>query len=119
MLFWLFINSMATICYAWNDTPFAWIDTPFTWAEGCVIEKIVGGGGSIPSYKIRERLNALPEEEKEVLINLFIRLDVDEIEFERQINKNKNTKVKIKLSDVEMSLKEQRFIKVNVKINEQ
>jgi hypothetical protein len=42
-----------------------------------------------------------------------------EIEFERQINKNKNTKVKIKLSDVEMSLKEQRFIKVNVKINEQ
>ena len=69
--------------------------------------------------KIRNRLNALPEDEKEVLINLFIRLEVDEIEFERQINKNKNTKVKIKLSDVEISLKEQRFIKVNVKINEQ
>jgi len=110
---------MATICYAWDETPFAWIDTPFTWVEGCVIEKIIGnGGGSIPSYKIRERLNALPQDEKQVLINLFIRLEVDEIEFERQVNKSKNTKVKIKLSDVELSLKEQRFIKVNVKINE-
>jgi len=94
------------------------METPFTWVEGCVIEKIVGGGGAVSSYKIRERLNALPEDEKEVLINLFIRLEVDEIEFERRVNKNKNTKVKIKLSDVELSLKEQRFIKVNVKINE-
>jgi hypothetical protein len=109
---------MATICYSWDETPFAWIDTPFTWAEGCVIEKIIAGGGSIPSYKIRQRLNALPQDEKQVLINLFIRLEVDEIEFERQVNKSKNTKVKIKLSDVELSLKEQRFIKVNVKINE-
>jgi hypothetical protein len=110
---------MATICYAWNDAPFAWIDAPFTWAEACIIEKIVGnGGGSIPSRKIRERLNALPEDEKEILINLFVRLEVDEIQFEKRVNKNKNTKVKIKLTDIEMSLKEQRFIKVNVKINE-
>jgi len=110
---------MATICYAWNDAPFAWIDTPFTWAEGCVIEKIIGnGGGAIPSYKIRERLDALPDDEKEVLIKLFIRLNVDEIEFEKRVNKNKNTKVKIKLSDIEMVMKEQKLIKVNVKLED-
>jgi hypothetical protein len=110
---------MATICYSWDDAPFAWIDTPFTWAEGCVIEKVIGGGGgAISSYKILERLDALPEEDKEVLIKLFLRLNVDEIEFEKTVNKNKNTKVKIKLKDVELSIKEQRFIKVNVKLND-
>jgi len=110
---------MATICYSWDDAPFAWMETPFTWAEGCVIEKIIGnGGGSISSFKIRERLDALPEKDKEVLIKLFLRLEVDEIEFEKRVNKNKNTKVKIKLKDIELSLKEQRFIKVNVKLND-
>lgn len=113
----LFINSMATICYSWDEAPFAWIDTPFTWAEGCIIEKIIaGGGGSISSYQIRKRLDALPEDEKEILINLFVRLNVDEIEFEKRVNRTKNTKVKIKLKDVEISLKEQRMINVNVKI---
>jgi hypothetical protein len=97
---------MATICYAWDDAPYAWLDTPFTWAEGCVIQKLVSGGG--------ERLDALPEEDKEVLIGLFVRLNVDEIEFEKRSNKNKNTKVKIKLKDVEVSLKEQRNVKVNI-----
>ena len=48
---------MATICYAWDDAPYAWLDTPFTWVEGCIIEKLLGNaGGSISSYKIRERL---------------------------------------------------------------
>ena len=57
---------MATICYAWEDAPYAWIDTPFTWAEGCVIEKLITGvGGAISSQKIRERLDELPEDEKE------------------------------------------------------
>ena len=105
---------MATICYAWDDAPYAWLDTPFTWAEGCVVEKLLGGGGAISSYKIRERLNALPEEDKETLIGLFVRLNVDEIEFETKVNKYKNTKVKIKLKDVEVSLKEQRNVKVNI-----
>ncbi len=108
---------MATICYSWDDAPFAWIDTPFTWAEGCVIEKIIGGG-AISSYKIRERIDALPEEDKEVLIKLFLRLNVDEIEFEKTVNKNKNTKVKLKLKDVELSIKEQRFINVKVNLND-
>jgi hypothetical protein len=40
---------------------------------------------------------------------------VDEIVIEKKMNKNKNTKVKIRLKDVEMVIKEQRFIKVNVK----
>jgi hypothetical protein len=105
---------MATICYAWDETPYAWLDTPFTWAEGCIIQKIVGSGGSISSFKIRERLDALPDEDKEVLIGLFVRLNVDEIQFETTSNKNKNTKVKIKLKDVEVSLKEQRNVKVNI-----
>jgi hypothetical protein len=109
---------MATVCYSWDEAPFAWIDTPFTWAEGCVIEKLISGGVAIPSKKIRERLGVLDDDEKEILINLFIRLDVDEIQFEKRVNKNKNTKVKIKLSDVEMSIKEQRFIKVNVNLND-
>ncbi len=110
---------MATICYAWDETPFAWIDTPFTWVEGCVIEKVIGGGGgAISSKKIRERLDALPEKDKEVLIGLFLRLNVDEIEFERKVNKNKNTKVKIKLSDIDIKPATQKFVKVNVKINE-
>jgi hypothetical protein len=110
---------MATICYAWDETPFAWINTPFTWAEGCVIEKVIGGGGgAISSQTIRKRLKDLPEDEKEILINLFVRLNVDEIEFERKVNKNKNTKVKIKLSDIEVKPSVERFVKVNVKINE-
>ena len=110
---------MATICYAWDETPFAWIDTPFTWAEGCVIEKIISGGvGAISSQTIRKRLKDLPEDEKEILINLFVRLDVDEIEFEKRVNKNKNTKVKIKLSDIEVKQSTERIVKVNVKIND-
>jgi hypothetical protein len=109
---------MATICYAWDDAPYAWLDTPFTWAEGCVIEKLLGNaGGAISSYKIRERLDALPDDEKQILIGLFVRLNVDEIEFENRVNKHKNTKVKIKLKDIEVSLKEQKNIKVNIFIN--
>ena len=105
---------MATICYAWDDAPYAWLDAPFTWAEGCIIDKLLKGGGAIPSFKIRERLDALADDEKEILIKLFVRLDVDEIEFEKRVNKNKNTKVKIKLKDIEISLKEQRNVKVNI-----
>lgn len=105
---------MATICYAWDDAPYAWLDAPFSWAEGCIIDKLLKGGGAISSFKIRERLDALPDDEKEILIKLFVRLDVDEIEFEKRVNKNKNTKVKIKLKDIELSLKEQRNVKVNI-----
>jgi hypothetical protein len=40
------------------------------------------------------------------------------IVFEKKVNKNKNTKVKIKLKDIEVEMAEERYIKVNVKINE-
>ena len=110
---------MATVCYSWDDAPFKWMETPFTWAEGCIIEKIVGGYGAIPRRKVIERLTNLTDEEKETLIQLFVRLDTEEIHFEKRVNKNKNTKVKVKLKDVQLLMKEQRFIKVNVKINEQ
>jgi hypothetical protein len=108
---------MGSICYSWNDTPFAWMDTPFTWKEGCVIQKIienVGDGG--PSPRVRERLKTLTDDEKQTLIGLFIRLDVDELVFETKVNKNKNTKVKVKLKDVEVLMKEQKNIKVDVTI---
>ena len=83
---------MATVCYSWDDAPFKWMETPFTWAEGCVIEKIVGGYGAIPRQKVIERLTNLTDEEKETLIQLFVRLDTEEIHFEKRVNKNKNTK---------------------------
>ena len=107
---------MATICYKWDDAPYAWIDTPFTWAEGCVIEKIVQNKAGGPSEKVRNRLKKLSDEEKKILIGLFVRLEVDEIVFEKRMNKQKNTKVKIKLSDIELKEKVQKYINVNVKI---
>ena len=57
---------MAVVCYSWDDAPYKWIETPFTWAEGCVIEKIVGGYGAIPRQKVIERLTNLSDDEKEV-----------------------------------------------------
>jgi hypothetical protein len=111
---------MATICYAWNETPFKWNETPFTWREGCVIEKLIGqGAGGMQSIrKFRENLKKLDNEEKQVLINLFVRLNVDEISFEQRVNKNKNLKVKIKLKDVEVLMSEQKLINVKVNLNE-
>lgn len=108
---------MSSVCYRWDDAPFKWMETPFTWREGCVIEKILKGAGGSQSIK-KHRLKELDDEEKQVLINLFVRLEVDEIVFEKRVNKNKNTKVKIKLKDVEMLMKEQKNITVNIKINE-
>ena len=107
---------MGSICYSWNDTPFAWMDTPFTWKEGCVIQKIINTGVGGPSPRVRERLKKLTDDEKETLIGLFVRLDVDEIEFETRVNKTKNNKVTVKLKDVEILMKEQKYIKVNVSI---
>jgi hypothetical protein len=110
---------MSSICYSWNDAPYKWSEAPFTWKEGCVIEKLVNGpvaGGS--SFIKKRRLKKLDDEEKEILINLFVRLEVDEIVIEKRINKNKNSQVKIRLKDVEILMKEQKNIKVNIKINE-
>ena len=111
---------MATICYAWDDAPFKWMETPFTWAEGCIIEKlIVGGAGGMQSIRrFRERVIQLSNEDKKVLINLFIRLEVDEIVFERKVNKNKNTKVKLRLKDIEITKGVQKNIKVNVNLKD-
>jgi hypothetical protein len=105
---------MSSICYRWDDTPFPWNECPFTWKEGCIIEKLVGYG----TAPIRERIKKLTVDEKETLIKLFVRLDVEELIFETTQNKSKNKKVKVKLKDVEVLMKEQKIIKVNVKINE-
>ena len=109
---------MASICYKWNDAPYFWSNAPFTWAEACVIEKLVdfGGGGGIQS-RIRTRAKKLSDEERKIIINLFLRLEVDEIVFEKRINKQKNTKVKIKLKDIEVKEKVQKNIKVNIKLD--
>jgi hypothetical protein len=117
---------MGSICYSWDDTPYSWFETPFTWAEGCVIQKIVSSFIGPPKKGIvrtkdRERrgikgeINKLEKEEKLTLINLFLRLETDEITIETRVNKNKNTKIKIKLSDVKIDMMEQRNINVNVK----
>ena len=108
---------MATVCYAWNDTPFKWSETSFTWKEGCIIEKIIvnPAGGMQSLKRIRQNLKKLSEDEKQTIIGLFVRLNVDEITFEQQVNKSKNKKVSIKLKDIEVLVKEQRFINVNVK----
>lgn len=108
---------MSSICYAWDDTPFMWMETPFTWREGCIIEKLIGGAGGNQSIT-KHRLKKLDDEEKKILIGLFVRLNVDEIIFEKRVNKSKNTKVKIKLKDIQVLMKEQKNIKVNVKINQ-
>ena len=105
---------MSSICYSWDDTPFTWKETPFTWKEGCVIEKLISYG----TTKVKDRLKKLTDSEKQTLIRLFVKLNVDEIIFETNVNKNKNKKVKVKLKDVEILMKEQKFIKVNIKINE-
>lgn len=108
---------MATVCYAWNDAPFKWSETPFTWKEGCIIEKIIvnPAGGMQSLKRIRQNLKKLSEDEKQTIIGLFVRLNVDEITFEQRVNKSKNKKVSIKLKDIEVLVKEQRFINVNVK----
>jgi len=109
---------MATICYRWDDAPYNWDNAPFTWQEACIIEKVVNGserGG--PSARVRNRLKNLDEDEKKILIGLFVRLEVDEIVFEKRVNKQKNTKVKIKLKDLEVKPSVEKNIKVNVKLN--
>jgi hypothetical protein len=65
--------------------------------------------------KFREKIKELDKDEKETLINLFLRLEVDEIVIEKEMTKGKNKQVKIRLKDVEVIMKEQRFINVNVK----
>lgn len=108
---------MSTICYSWNDAPYKWSEAPFTWKEGCVIEKLVkGAGGS--SFIKKRNLNKLDDDEKQTLINLFVRLEVDEIVIEKRTHKYKNSQVKIRLKDVEVLMKEQKNIKVIITINE-
>jgi len=108
---------MQTICYSWDDTPFAWVDTPFTWAEGCIIKKIISNVIGPPRRGIKKRVRELEEKEKQILIELFVRLQVDELVFETRINKHTNETVKIKLKDVKMAMTEPKNINVNVKFN--
>jgi len=61
-------------------------------------------------------MKELREDEVATLIGLFVRLDIDEIVFETKVNKTKNNKVTVKLKDVEVLMKEQKNIKVNVTI---
>ena len=108
---------MSTICYSWNDAPYKWSEAPFTWKEGCVIEKLMSGAGG-SSFIKKRKINKLDDDEKQTLINLFVRLEVDEIVFEKRVNKHKNKQVKIRLKDIDISPREQKNIKVNIKFNE-
>jgi hypothetical protein len=108
---------MQSVCYAWDDTPFAWMDAPFTWAEGCIIKKLINNVIGPPRRGIKSKIRELKKEEKQTIIELFVRLQVDELVFETRINKHKNKKVKIKLKDVKMAMTEPKNINLNVKIN--
>ena len=112
---------METISYTWADCPYSWIDLPFTWEEGSILEKIVSGAvsGSIGisrNLKKKRRID-LKDDEKKTLIDLFVRLEVEEIIIERRINKFKNKLVKIKLKDVKISYRENKKVMVDVKID--
>ena len=65
---------------------------------------------------MRKKMKELRKDEVATLIGLFVRLDVDEIVFETKVNKTKNNKVTVKLKDVEVLMKEQKNIKVDVTI---
>ena len=92
---------MATVCYSWDDNIFSWDTCPFTWEEGCVIEKIIQKVGAPLNPNRKERLRDITDRDKEVLIQLFYRMEVDEIVFENRINKTKNVQVNVKLKDVD------------------
>lgn len=98
---------MPTVCYTWNDAPYSWATAPFTWAEGCVI--IAVGGTS--TYRKKE-LKELNEEERATLLNLFFRMNLDELVIENRISKTKNKKVKIKLKDVEVLVSKEKLIEI-------
>lgn len=112
---------MKTLCYTWDDCPYSWAEAPFTWREGCVLEKIISGAASgsvgISRDLKKKRRIDLKDDEKKTLIDLFVRLEVDQLIIEKRINKFKNKLVKIKLKDVKISYKEQKKVKVDVKID--
>lgn len=112
---------MKTLCYTWDNCPYSWVESPFTWKEGCVLEKImsvvVPGSIGISRELKKKRRITLKDDEKKTLIDLFLRLEIDGLIIEKRMNKFKNKQVKIKLKDLKISYKEQKKVKVDVKID--
>jgi len=111
---------MPIVCFTWADCYYSWESAPFTWEEGCVVEKV----GGLSPYR-KERLKKdLTTEEKEILVNLFFRMNIDEIVIENNSSKTKNKKINVKVKDVETLVSAQRLVEiksVNIKepINEE
>jgi predicted transcriptional regulator len=108
---------MSVFCYKWNDADVYWNTVELTWREFCIIKKITDtiGGGYGPQLK--QRLKKLSKEEKQVLIELYIRIKSQDIDFEKRMNKHKNNTVKVKVKDIENFLMEVKNIKVNIFMN--
>lgn len=106
---------MSVFCYKWNDADVFWNTVELTWREFCIITDIVSTVGGGP--QIRQRLKKLTKDEKQVLINLYIRIQSQDVEFEKRVNKHKNEKVKVTIKDIENFLMEVKNVKVNIFMN--
>lgn len=105
------------ICFKWSDAILKWTEAKITWKEACVIEKITKTEtGYIKTYRrLSNKIKKLPKEDKDVLINLIVRIKQEYQD--EQILKNKkrkNQKVKVKIKDMELFIKEVN--KINVKV---
>lgn len=114
---------MISFCYTWNDTDVVWSQVEITWREACVLQQVVGGGGTFARaphspLTLRNRIKKLDKKDQQVLINLVTRIVENDKIIESKINKNKNTKVKITIKKVEMVLKEAKKINLKIFINE-
>ncbi len=93
---------MSKICYSWVKNCHSWVEAPFTWAEACLFETV---GGLSPYRKERLRKD-LTVKEKQTLITLFFRMNLDELVIEKKLSKTKSKKIKIRIKDVETLLSE-------------
>jgi hypothetical protein len=105
------------ICYKWNDAIYKWNEANFTWKEACVIEKIIKAesGYVKNNRKLSDRIKKLPKEDKEILINLIVKIKKQHQEdLIIKNNKRKNQKIKVKIKDMELFIKEIK--KINIKV---
>ena len=115
---------MSIVCFTWDDCYYSWEDAPFTWEEGCVIEKVSGLIGGLSPYRKARLREDLTKQEKEVLVNLFFRMNIDEIVIEDRSSKIKNKQINVKVKDVETLVSAKRLVEIksiNIKepINEE
>jgi len=106
---------MSVFCYKWNDADVYWNTVELTWREFCIIQNIVNTVGGGP--QLRQQLKKLSKEEKQILIELYIRIQSQDVDFEKRMNKHKNDRIKVRIKDIENFLMEVKKVKVNIFMN--